>query len=198
MRHLVLSWAFASVLLFFQTVLLFVILRGWRAPTATGARLGSVRWRFLLNHIGILLAVASAFWGRPDSQTMRVQAYLEQPVKEAFRTDGGTAWLPYEICLRDFRIERYDNGVPSMFEADVIVDGEAVTLKVNQPFSRSLGEDIYLTGYDTEAGEGSDYCIIQVVREPWKYPALAGIVLMLAGALCMFIGGPRKRYRDDD
>ena len=31
------------VLLYFQTVLLFVIFRGWRSATATGARLGSVR-----------------------------------------------------------------------------------------------------------------------------------------------------------
>jgi hypothetical protein len=192
------SWAFVILLLFFQTVLLFVILRGWRTPTATGARLGAVRWRFLLNHVGILIAVASAFWGAPDSQTMRMQAYMGQPSREAFRADGSTSWLPYELTLQEFRMERFDNGAPSMFEADVIVGGECVTLKVNEPYSRSLGEDIYLTAYDAAAGADSEYCIIQIVREPWKYPASVGIFMMIAGALCMFIGGPRKRYGDDD
>lgn len=62
-RSVAQSWPFVFAMLYFQTVLLFVLVRGWRAPTATGARLGSVRWRFVLNHLGILLAVSSAFWG---------------------------------------------------------------------------------------------------------------------------------------
>lgn len=197
-RSLAVSWVSVFILLYFQTVLLFVIFRGWREQTATGARLGSIRWRFLLNHFGILLAVASAFWGAPDSETLRVRAIPDVAVREAVRMDGKVVWLPYEVTLKEFALERYDNGVPSMYEAVASIGSEEVSLKVNKPYSSSFGEDIYLVGYDSAAGDDPGYCILQVVREPWKYSAAAGIVLMLIGALLLFAGGPRKRYGEDD
>lgn len=186
------TWFFATILLYFQTVLLFVILRGWKIRKSDGSRKGTVRWRFLMNHVGLLLAVASAFWGAPDSSVCRVQAMVDTPVREAYRMDGTSEWLPYSIELKDFKVETYENGVPSMFEACLLVDGESVILKVNEPHSVRIGEDIYLSGYDS-AAEDSGYCIVQIVREPWKYAALIGILLMMSGALLMFVCGPERR-----
>ena len=185
------TWIFAAIMLYFLTVLLFVILRGYRVRTGSGIR--SIRWRFVLNHAGLLIALSAAFWGAPDSETVRLRAIKGQPVKEAIRMDGTATWMSYDVELKDFRMEEYENGIPSMFEADLLVDGKDVTIRVNEPYSPSLGEDIYLTGYDVLSGADSDYCILQVVREPWKYAAGAGIVMMLAGALLLFIGGPRRR-----
>lgn len=192
------TWVFIAILFYFQTVLLFVLLRGWRAETVTGARIGNIRWRFILNHAGLLLAVSSAFWGAPDSETLRLHAYYDTPAKEAYSVDGTIHWLSYDVVLKDFRMEEYLNGTPSMFEATVAVDGKDVLLRVNEPYHHSLGEDIYLVGYDSFAGADSRYCVLQIVREPWKYTAVAGVVMMLVGAFLMFIGGPRKRYGDDD
>ena len=181
MRNLVNTWVFVAFLLYFQTVLLLVTLRGWR------------RLRFLLNHAGLLLAISSAFWGAPDTEEMRLRAFRDVPVREAYSIDGTSTWLEYDILLKDFNVETYENGVPSMYEAAMEIDGKPVTLKVNHPYSPSFGEDIYLTGYDAMAGGDSEYCIIQIVREPWKYGAAAGIAMMLAGALLMFAAGPKKR-----
>ena len=197
-RSVAQSWPFVIAMLYFQTVLLFVLLRGWRAPTATGARLGSVRWRFVLNHLGILLAVSSAFWGAPDSETLRVRAVKGLPAKEAITMDGSAYWLPYEVELEDFTMNVYENGTPSMYEASVLIDDVPVTLRVNHPYQISFGEDLYLVGYDMYSAGDPDYCILQIVREPWKYPAVAGIVLMLMGALLLFAAGPKKRYGEDD
>lgn len=196
-RSLVPTWPFAAVMLYFQTVLAFIILRGWRRPTATGARLGTVRWRFLLNHTGLLLAVSSAFWGAPDSETLRLQALRGTAVREACTMDGTSFWLPYEIVLNEFSVSHYENGTPSMYEAEVTVDGETVLLRVNEPYSKAFGEDIYLSGYDQTDSGRIDRCVLQIVREPWKYPALAGILMMLAGALLLFAGGPHKNNEDD-
>ena len=193
-RWLVSTWVFAAVMLYFQTVLLFVILRGWRAQTATGARLGAVRWRFLLNHAGILLAVSSAFWGAPDTEVLRIRALRDIPVREAFSMDGDSHWLPYEIRLNEFKTETYSNGVPSMYEASVDVDGKEVILRVNEPYAVSFGKDLYLVGFDSSGDNES--CILQLVDEPWKYSALAGVVMMLSGAFLLFIGGPRRRNDD--
>ena len=67
-RWLVGTWTFVAFMLFFQTVLAYVILRGWRKPAA-GPRPGTVRWRFMFLHMGLFVAVASPYWGSPDSAT---------------------------------------------------------------------------------------------------------------------------------
>ncbi len=173
------SWAFIIVLFYFQTVLFFVLVRGGRQ---------------FIRHVGLFIAVSSAFWGAPDSETYRMKAVRDIPVREAFRMDGSAVHLSYAVELKDFRTETWDNGVPSMYEADVIIDNEDVTLRVNHPYSLGFGEDVYLSG----AGDGSGYCVLQIVREPWKYGALVGIVLMLAGAFLLFIEGPRGHKMMED
>ena len=73
---------------------------------------------------------------------------------------------------------------------DVIVDGHRVNLEVNHPYSVSLAETVYLTGIDKKYG---DSCVLQIVYEPCRYVTLSGIVMMLIGAMLLFINGPRKR-----
>ena len=169
---LVTSCAFIFVLLYFQTVLAYVILRGWR-------RNGNVRWRFVFLHFGLLLAVASSFWSAPDNMTYRTKAVKDTPVSEVYTADGKREWLEYEIELKGLDSER----------ADVIVDGHRVNLEVNHPYSVSLAETVYLTGIDKKYG---DSCVLQIVYEPCRYVTLAGIVMMLIGAMLLFINGPRK------
>lgn len=192
-RSLVSSWISFVVALLLQTVLLFVIMRGARSQTATGEHLGSVRWRFLMLHVGLLLTVGSAFWGAPDTQTIRMKALVGEACREAYFMDGRQTWLPYDVVLEDFDVHEYPGGVPSAFRAVVTVDGVAATIEVNDPYTRAFGEDVYLVGYDAVAGSESSYCILEIVREPWKYVTVAGIVLLLAGAVLLFIGGPSKR-----
>jgi hypothetical protein len=191
-RSYTVSWVFIAILLFLQTVLFFVILRGCRAQTPTGARLGEIRWRFLLNHVGLLLALGAGFWGAPDSVTMRVKAFEGQQVKEAVIPGIGLSGIEHEILLEDFRLERYENGVPSLYEADLTVNGEKVNLRVNHPYRLSFSEMLYVSGYDVNAGEESSWCVMQIVHEPWRYWAFAGVLMMLAGAFMLFIQGPKR------
>lgn len=183
-RGLASSWVVVCIMLLLQTVLLFVIMRGWREQTATGARLGAIRWRFLLLHLGLLVALGSAFWGAPDVQTMRMKALADMPVREAYHMDGKQEWLSYDIILKDFDQTSY--------EAFVEVDGKTAKIRVNHPYSRTLCEDIYLMGYD-ESG-----CVLEIVREPCKYGVIAGIAMLLAGALLLFIKGPQRQRHIND
>ena len=194
-RWLTGTWPFVAFMLYFQTVLAFVIMRGWREATATGARLGAVRWRFLFLHAGLLLALASAFWGAPDSDELKLQAFRDVSVSEAYREDGTVRWLDYSLTLEDFDVAYGADGVPSDYTAVVRIGDETVRLRVNHPYSVNFGEDVYLSGYDVDGG---DYCVIQIVREPWRYGALAGMIMMITGAFMLFIGGPRRRYSDND
>ena len=193
LRWLAASWFSFVITLLLQTVLLFVIMRGWRVKAASATSPGAVRWRFLLLHVGLLIVVGSAFWGAPDMQTMRMKALSGEACREAYFMDGRQTWLSYDIVLEDFQVQEYPGGVPSAFSAKAVVDGVPVEIRVNHPYTRSFGEDIYLVGYDAAAGSESTYCILEIVREPWKYVTVSGVVLLLAGAVLLFIVGPTKR-----
>ena len=175
------SMIFVAVLLYVQTVLLLVILRGWRRPD------GVVRWRFMLLHAGLLLAVGSGFWGAPDSVELRLALGRGEEAQAAYKRNGSLTGLGYSIRLTDYKVEYSDEGMPSFYEATISVDGEEpAVLSVNHPYSVGFGEDIYL------ARVTKDFCILQIVREPWKYFALSGILMLIAGAFMLFIKGPRR------
>ena len=107
--------------------------------------------------------------------------------------DGRQTWLPYDVVLEDFDVQEYPGGAPAAFRAVVTVAGESAQIRVNDPYTRVFGEDLYLAGYDAAAGSESAYCILEVVLEPWKYITVAGIVMLLAGAVMLFVAGPSKR-----
>lgn len=180
-RTFVESIIFVPILFYVQTVLLMVTFRGWRTSA------GVIRWRFLLLHAGMLLAIGSGFWGAPDSSEMRVALDRGQETMLAHNEDGSIAGLGYKLQVVDFHTESSADGMPVHYEACVSVDGCApVTLSVNNPYSVNFGEDIYL------ASVSKDYCVLQIVRQPWKYFTLCGIVMLLVGAFLLFIKGPRR------
>jgi hypothetical protein len=181
-RRFVGSVMFIALLLYVQTILLLVILRGWRRVD------GQIRWRFLLVHAGLLLAVGAGFWGSPDSYEARVKLELGESAREAYLLDGQRFVLPYEVLLEDCRTEFSKGGKPIHYEAVVSIDGsKPVSITVNHPYGVRPGEDIYI------ASVSDSGCVLQIVREPWRYLALAGIVMLLAGALMLFIKGPERR-----
>ena len=180
-REFAQSLPFVVVLLYLQTVIFLITLRGWRRPG------GDVRWRFLLIHAGLLLALGAGFWGAPDSSEMRVALAEGEGAQKAYLLDGRVSGLGYELRLRDFKIEISDDGKPLHYEAWVSVDaGKAMQITVNHPYSVRFGEDIY------PASASETGCVFQIVREPWRYFALAGILMLLAGAFLLFIKGPRR------
>ena len=180
-RACVQSIPFVLMLLYVLTVVYLVTLRGWRS------RNGQIRWRFLFIHAGFLLAVGAAFWGSPDSSELRVKLVPEQECVSAYKLDASVTALHYKLRLVDYRIDFNEEGKPVYYETVVSVgDSDAKVITVNHPLSVSLGEDIYLAS----VSEGG--CVLQIVREPWRYFALAGILMLLLGAFMLFIKGPKR------
>ena len=175
------AWPTVVSLLFVQSHLLLVILRGWRTKRG-------IRWRFCLTHIGLLLALGAGFWGAPDREQLRapVQRY---PSNDAYTMEGEERRLPYTLELKDFSIEEAENGTPTHYEAQVMVDGTMVTLRVNHPYARTISEKIYLISFPTSP-RGERYAIVEIVYEPWQWLSAAGIIMLLAGAMLLFIQGP--------
>ena len=186
-RHFVQSLFFVVVLIYAESVVLIVVFRGWRR---TG---GTVRWRFLLIHLGLLIAVGAGLLGSADSYEMRVRLAKGETVREAYMEDGSRRVLPYELQLIDYHTTVAEDGLPSYYEAKIGIArvdsqkaGAEYTISVNHPCESRWGENIYL------ASVSEDYCVLQIVREPWRHLTLAGILMLLAGAFLLFIKGPSR------
>lgn len=173
------AWSIVLGILFTLTHLLLITMRGWR--TAKG-----IRWRFTLLHAGLIIALGAGFWGSPDRVQLRTMLQ-DKPVNHAYHLDSTLTNLDYTMQLEECNTEYNTSGMPTYFEVKISIDNEIVTLKVNHPYNRTFGEKIYLVSINQEHG----YCIVEIVREPWQWASLAGIILILAGAVMLFIRGPR-------
>ena len=138
-------------------------------------------------HAGLLLALGAGYWGAPDSYELRVALDKGQAVCEAYRMDGQKDGLSYELKLIGCEARYSIDNKPIHYEAIVSADdSEPVKITVNHPYNVRIGEDIYLTSVSDNG------CVLQIVHEPWRYLGLAGILMLMAGAVMLFLKGPRK------
>lgn len=180
------SWPVVVPLCFVFCHLCFVVLRGWRNTNG-------IRWRFCLVHIGLLIALGAGFWGAPDREQLRTAVH-RYPCNEAYTMEGEHRFLPYTIELYSFCIQQSENGAPTHYEAQIKLDDKVVTLRVNHPYERTLSEKIYLVSFGkTTAGE--TYAVVEIVNEPWQWLSATGIIMLIAGAVLLFVQGPRKTER---
>lgn len=145
----------------------------------------AARPRFLLNHVGVFLALAGGFFGAADMSEDRVVAYRDG-------AEDGTAAAQADaasyMVLKDFDIETAGDGSVSNYKATVLIDGSPAEIKVNHPYHRNLFEDVYLLSYDN-SGTEVRHCTLGIVRQPWKYAIWLGIIMMMAGCVLMFTRG---------
>lgn len=187
------SWIFVSVLFLLLTVLGFVTVR-------RVASKGRNRWRFLLNHGGLWLALFAGFAGSADKQVLRMAVPADGETNLAYTQQGQQVYTRESFTMKEFELRLHGNGVPEYYGALVEAcrpDGERIPMKleVNRPFALSFGRDVYLSGYDTKGAEAG-YCVIEIVHQPHKYLVLTGIVMMLAGAVMLFAGGPGRKEEE--
>lgn len=64
-------------------------------------------------------------------------------------------------------------------------------VEINKPVKID-GWNIYQLNYDTELGRWSDLSVLELIRDPWLPVVYAGIFMMMAGAVFLFIFGKPK------
>ena len=152
---------------------------------------------FLLNHLGLFLALTTATLGNADMQRLKMITVKGEPEWRALTSQQQIVEMPIAIELKEFIMETYDDGSPRRFASDIQIltkTGKNIqtTVEVNKPVEVD-GWKIYQYGYDTQMGAMSQYSILELVSDPWLPLVYTGIYMMLAGAVCMFILGGRKR-----
>ena len=86
---------------------------------------------------------------------------------------------------------------PRRFASDIQIltkSGKNIqtTVEGNKPVEVD-GWKIYQYGYDTQMGAMSQTSILELVSDPWLPLVYTGIYMMLAGAVCMFLFGGKKK-----
>ncbi|MFA5443974.1 MAG: cytochrome c biogenesis protein ResB [Bacteroidales bacterium] len=146
--------------------------------------------KFSLAGFGLWLALWAGMLGTADASVTHVMV----PRHEYALTS-----LPFTLRLEDFRVTRYQTGEPMEYRATVTLqdidrredasdskeNSVLRTLRVNQPVNYK-GHQVYLMDYDSAKGDKTDYCIVMVTRQPWRWLVFAGILVLLAGALKTF------------
>ena len=138
---------------------------------------------FIAAHAGLWLALAAGLMGSADMKDLRCIAMREQETRTAYDKKGRINALPYAVELKDFRVERSeaDHSVVQ-YEAAIALDGERISISVNNPHAATWQDKLYLVSYDHNApDDGTAYCVLQIVRQPWQSPMCLGITLLLLG-----------------
>lgn len=104
----------------------------------------------------------------------------------------GSFMFPFQALRLDDRCSAVmPEREPKRYASEVTVyteDGQKTnaTIEVNRPLEVN-GLKIYQLSYDEALGRWSDSSVFEIVRDPWLPWVYAGIFLMLAGALGMFL-----------
>ena len=152
---------------------------------------------FLLNHLGLFLAMTTATLGNADMQRLKMIIVKGEPEWRALTSQQQIVEMPIAIELKEFIMETYDDGSPRRFASDIQIltkTGKNIqtTVEVNKPVEVD-GWKIYQYGYDTQMGAMSQTSILELVSDPWLPLVYTGIYMMLAGAVCMFLFGGKKK-----
>ena len=152
---------------------------------------------FLLNHLGLVLAMTTATLGNADMQRLKMITVKGETEWRAMDQQGMIVEMPIAIGLKAFIMETYDDGSPRRFASEIQIltkSGKNIetTVDVNKPVEVD-GWKIYQYGYDTQMGAMSQTSILELVSDPWLPLVYTGIYMMLAGAVCMLLFGSRKK-----
>ena len=140
---------------------------------------------FIAAHVGLWLALAAGLMGSADMKDLRCIAMRGQETRTAYDKKGRINALPYAVELKDFRVERSeaDHSVVQ-YEAAIALDGERISISVNNPHAATWQDKLYLVSYD-QNNPSPTYVVVQIVRQPWRHLLLAGIVMLMLGTLLL-------------
>ena len=144
---------------------------------------------FLLNHLGLFIALTTATLGNADIQRVKMICSVGEPEWRAMEQGGAIKEMDLAIELKKFIMETYDDGSPKRFASEIQIltkTGKNIetTIDVNMPYEVD-GWKIYQYGYDTQMGAQSQISILELVSDPWLPWVYAGFYMMLAGAVLM-------------
>lgn len=185
LNNMLVFWPFVLLYVYMAVILGVTVLR----------RLNNIP--FLLNHLGLFIAMTTATLGNADMQRLKMITMVGEPEWRAMAQNGAIREMPLTIELKQFIMETYDDGSPKRYASEIQIQTKSgkmieTTVDVNKPVEVD-GWKIYQYGYDTKMGAMSQISILELVSDPWLPLVYTGIYMMLAGAVCMFLKGKKVK-----
>ena len=185
-------WPFVLIYVYI-TVILGVVTQK-RLYQIVNRQSSNRKWRdvpFLLNHLGLFLALTTATLGNADMQRLKMITAVGEPEWRALDANGAVKEMPLAIELKRFIMETYDNGSPKRFASEIQILTKTkknieTVIDVNKPYEVD-GWKIYQYGYDTQRGAQSQISILELVSDPWLPLVYTGIFMMLAGTVLLVL-----------
>ena len=106
---------------------------------------------------------------------------------KAIRLDSLTS-----LVMPEREPQRFASEVKIYTQEGTITEG---TIEVNRPMEIE-GWKIYQLSYDETKGRWSDVSVFELVRDPWLPVVYAGIIMMMAGAVCLFVSAQKRKEED--
>ena len=191
-------WPFVLIYLYITVILGLTIHRRLRKIfKGEGALKRDVP--FMLNHLGLFIALTTATLGCADMQRVKMICGVGEPEWRVLEQGGAIKEMPIAIELKKFIMETYDNGSPKRYASEIQIltkSGKNIEtiVEVNKPYEID-GWKIYQYGYDTQMGAQSQITILELVSDPWLPWVYAGFYMMLAGAALMTLEVVYRRLR---
>lgn len=181
-------WPFVLIYVYITVILGFVTLK--RLSTLTG-HVNIRNIAFLLNHLGLFIALTTATLGHADMQRVKMITAIGEPEWRALASDGAVKEMPIAIELKKFIMDTYDDGKPKRFASEIQIltkSGKNIEtiVDVNKPYEVD-GWKIYQYGYDTQMGAQSKISILELVSDPWLPLVYTGIFMLLAGVVMLVV-----------
>ncbi len=192
LNNMLTFWPFVLIYVFMAVIVGLVVLK--EASLLRNFKLHHVM--VLMFHLGLFLTMTTATLGNADMQRLKMYTAKGEPEWRAMDQQRKIVELPLAIELQQFVMETYDDGSPKRYASDIHIltkSGKNIhtTVDVNKPVEVD-GWKIYQYGYDEAMGAQSRISIFELVSDPWLPYVYAGIYMMLAAALLMFITGVQR------
>ena len=127
-------WPFVLIYVYMAVILGVIILRrlmhlsSWKRDVS-----------FLLNHLGLFIALITATLGNADMQRVKMITTVGEPEWRALTQQGAVKEMPIAIELKKFIMETYDNGSPKRFASEIQIltkTGKTVGKSINTATTR--------------------------------------------------------------
>lgn len=150
---------------------------------------GRGRLPFILNHLGLFMALVCGALGSADMQRLHMMVREGTTEWRAVDERHQVKELPIAIELHDFSIQHEPR---LSYKSDVTVYTKSGlvrrdTIQVNRPMAVK-GWKIYQYSYDEGMEQEADISVFELVKDPWLPFVYTGIFMMLAGALAGLFG----------
>lgn len=141
-------------------------------------------------HFGIALIVLAMIFGHFFNWRGKAVLLTTDKTNVFITRNNEIKIVPFALTLSNFNVTFYESNEPKNFEAMIEVEENNVTknisLRVNHPCKMSFEQDLYLISYDNQHPEKPEFCVVELVHDPFQGLFLTGIIFVILGLFLTF------------